>query len=37
MQIKSMLKGKIDDINHKYHKDVIRLGSQDFNRHKMRQ
>ena len=31
------LMAKIDAINHKYHKDVIRLGSQDFNRHKMRQ
>lgn len=31
------LMAKIDAINHKYHKDVIRLGSQDFNRHKMYQ
>jgi DNA polymerase V len=32
-----VLMEKIDAINHKYRKDVIRLGSQDFNRHKMRQ
>lgn len=32
-----VLMEKIDAINHKYRKDVIRLGSQDFNRHKIRQ